>query len=165
MEVLSVRKQVGKIKIIRTTDYELVASLNKPVHDLHYKIHPDYFKEYDMESMKEFFKGIIDNPDFLFLVIEHENHFVGYAWVEIRTYLESIFKKSYQSMYVHQISVDEINRNQGYGTKLMDEISRVAIENKIHLIELDYWSSNLLAKNFYVKHGFKIYREFVYKKI
>ncbi len=153
------------MRIFKTFDYELVAKLNKTVHDLHHKLNPTYFKEYDLNSMIEFYESVINNPSFHFLVVEDENKYVGYAWIEIRTYSENVFRKSYQSVFVNQISVDESRRNRGYGTKLMDEVCRVAKENNIDLIELDYWTNNSIAKDFYKKHGFEVYREFVFKKV
>lgn len=47
------------MKISRTNDFELVAKLNKYVHDLHANLYPKYFKEYNFEDMKTFFQKII----------------------------------------------------------------------------------------------------------
>jgi hypothetical protein len=53
------------MKVTQTTNYELIAKLNKSVHDLHSKLYPKYFKEYNYEAMKEFFKSIIYNDSFI----------------------------------------------------------------------------------------------------
>jgi ribosomal protein S18 acetylase RimI-like enzyme len=153
------------VRIIPTTDHELVARLNKPVHELHHRLYPTYFKAYSYESIKEVYKEIIHNPDFVFLVIEDGNQYFGYAWIETRTYPENPFRNSYQSVYVHQISIEDSVRNKGYGTKLLEAIYEFGRDNQIALVELDYWSNNHIAKGFYKKHGFKMYREFVYKEL
>jgi ribosomal protein S18 acetylase RimI-like enzyme len=153
------------VQVFRTIDFELVAKLNKPVHDLHHQLYPTYFKKYDYESMKEFFKSVIGNPNFIFLVIEDEHQHLGYVWIEMRTYQETAFRQQYQSIYVHQISITQTNRKQGYGTKLMEEVYKIGRENSIDLFELDYWSNNPNARKFYQKHGFEMYREFVFKNI
>jgi diamine N-acetyltransferase len=153
------------MKISRTNDFELVAKLNKYVHDLHVNLYPEYFKEYNYEDIKDFFKGIIDRENFVFLVLEEDDESIGYAWFELRNYPDNAFKKAYKSVYVHQISISENQRKRGYGTKLMDEISNIANANGIKKIELDYWFNNEIAKNFYKKSDFVKYREFVYKDI
>jgi len=47
----------------------------------------------------------------------------------------------------------------------MNYIYELAKEKKIDIIELEYWFQNERAKDFYKKHGFKKYREFVYKEL
>jgi diamine N-acetyltransferase len=153
------------MKITQTTDYEIIAKLNKSVHDLHSKLYPKYFKQYDYEAIKKFFKSIIHNDSFIFLLVEDNGEALGYAWIEIRKYPENAFKKSYKSVYVHQISIAETQRKKGYGSKLMEEIYEIAKNKGIDLVELDYWFENNIAKDFYQKHGFKKYREFVYKEL
>ena len=153
------------MKISQTNDYELIAKLNKFVHDLHVNLFPEYFKDYNFGDIKTFFQGIIDRKEFMFLVLEDEGQPIGYAWIELRNYPDNAFKKAYKSVYVHQISIAENQRKQGYGSKLMDKISDIAKENGISKIELDYWFNNEIAKNFYQKNDFVKYREFVYKDI
>ncbi|MGF9967124.1 N-acetyltransferase family protein [Bacillus rhizoplanae] len=153
------------MKISRTKNFELVAKLNEYVHDLHANLYPEYFKEYNFRESKIFFQGIIDNEDFIFLVLEDDEQSLGYAWIELRNYPDNAFKKAYKSVYVHQISIAENQRKKGYGSKLMDEITDIAKANDINKIELDYWLNNEIAKNFYKKNDFVKYREFVYKDI
>ncbi|MFD2445493.1 hypothetical protein ACFSO7_16145 [Bacillus sp. CGMCC 1.16607] len=40
------------MKISRTNDFELVAKLNKFVHDLHANLYPEYFQEYNFDFVK-----------------------------------------------------------------------------------------------------------------
>ena len=60
------------MKISQTNDFELVAKLNKYVHDLHANLYPEYFKEYNFEGIKTFFQKIIDKEEFTFLLLEDE---------------------------------------------------------------------------------------------
>jgi ribosomal protein S18 acetylase RimI-like enzyme len=87
------------------------------------------------------------------------------VWIEIRKYPENVFKNGYNSVYVHQISIVENQKKKGYGTRLMEEVYKIAQRNNIDLIELDYWFENDDAKEFYKKHHFIKYREFVYKQL
>jgi ribosomal protein S18 acetylase RimI-like enzyme len=151
--------------IIQTKDYETIARLNKDVHDLHFNLYPEFFKEYNYETIKEFFKRIIDKPNFTFLLLENDKRYIGYAWLEIKEYSENEFKRHYKSVYLHQLSIIEEERNKGFGSKLMEKITEIAETNNIRKIELDYWYSNDIAKDFYHKNGYKKYREIVYKEI
>jgi diamine N-acetyltransferase len=151
--------------IRQTTDFELVAKLNKYVHDLHIKLYPEYFKEYNFRDIKTFFQKIIDKDNFIFLLLEEDDKSLGYAWIELRNYPENAFKRAYKSLHVHQISIVDNQRNKGYGSKLMNEIENIARQNNINKIELDYWFTNDIAKNFYKKNNFVTYREFVYKDL
>lgn len=153
------------MKIRQTKDFELVAKLNKPVHDLHFTLYPKHFNKYNYEEIKEVFKKLIENENFIFLLLEVNQEAVGYAWLEIRNYPENAFKKSYHSIYIHQISIVQTQRKKGYGTALMNYIYHMAKEKGIDLIELDYWVDNNIAKEFYKKQDFVKYREFVYKQL
>lgn len=153
------------MEIRRTKDYELIARLNKPVHDLHVKLYPKYFKKYNFDSIKEVFKRMINNEGYVFLVLNDDQETIGYAWIEIKEYRESAFKKGYNSIYVHQICVEDSKRKKGYGSKMMEEIYSLAKERGIERIELDYWIENDVMNTFCDKQQFTKYREFVYKEL
>lgn len=153
------------MKISRTNDFEIIARLNKDIHDLHVNLYPDYFKEYNFDDISAFFKGVINKEEHIFLVLEDEDQPLGYAWIEIRNYPENAFKNAYKSLYVNNLSISAGQRNKGYGSKLMEEITHIAKTNGINKIELDYWSDNEIANSFYTRNDFVRYREFVYKKI
>jgi hypothetical protein len=67
------------MKISQTTNYEIVTKLNQHVQELHSKLYPDYFKEHNYDDSKEFFKNIINNPNFMFLLLEDDDQYIGYA--------------------------------------------------------------------------------------
>lgn len=153
------------MRIYQTFDYKLVSKLNKSVHDLHSKLYPTYFKEYSYQDTKELFKNIINMNDFVFYLIEENDEARGYAWIEIRNYPESAFRKAVKTVYIQQISIIETQRGKGYGSKLMGKIYDFAKSKGIALIELDYWVENSEAKEFYKKQGFTTSREFSSKHL
>ncbi|WP_226666414.1 GNAT family N-acetyltransferase [Metabacillus litoralis] len=153
------------MKISITKDFDVIARLNKPVHDLHCELYPNYFNKFNNNEMKEVFKKLMRNEAHYFLLLQENSEAVGYAWFEIKNYIDNPFKKGYTSVYIHQISIIEEKRNMGYGSSVMEHIYRIAINKGIDLIELDYWYKNSSAKAFYRKHGFLKYREFVYRKL
>ncbi|MFD1636355.1 GNAT family N-acetyltransferase [Evansella tamaricis] len=153
------------MKIISTKDYQVILKLNKSVHDLHVQLYPEHFKQYDETVIGGFFQSIINNPQFLFLLVEDEGEYRGYAWVEYKDYPESPFTKSRQSIYVHHLNILESHKGKGYGSHLMNAIYEIARKNGRTKVELDYWVGNGAAEKFYEKEGFQSYREYVFKDL
>ena len=58
-------------------------------------------------------------------------------------------------IYVDMVWVDESCRHQGLGTKLIQELERVALEERCTLIHLDTF--DFQAKDFYVKLGYEVF--------
>ena len=54
------------------------------------------------------------------------------------------------------LSVSELNRKQKIGSSLLNEFLKLMYDEKVKNIELEVRTDNLKAKNFYIKHGFKI---------
>ncbi|GGA86584.1 N-acetyltransferase [Ornithinibacillus halotolerans] len=151
--------------ISQTKDAGLIAKLNKPVHDLHVELYPEFFKPYNFEEIKTFFQSMVEKENYIFLVLEDGDMPLGFAMIEIRNHPETMFKKAYSSLYVHQISVLNQKQKKGYGTRLMEAIEGHAKERGINRIELDYWSENEVASSLYEKNGYEISRLFVSKQL
>lgn len=151
------------MKITQTHDYETLAKLNKNVQDIHADRFPTYFKPYEYEPIRDFYKKTVTDPKQIFLLIENNNIPFGYVWMTLKESTESAFKKASKSLYIHQISVDKNSSNNGAGTKLISHIEQMAKEIGATKIELDYWIDNTIARNFYKKSGFTVTREIVQK--
>jgi len=65
------------MKISGTTDFELIARLNKPIHDLHVSLYPEYFTEYNFEAIRDSFKRWMTNENFIFLLLEDNDEPLG----------------------------------------------------------------------------------------
>jgi diamine N-acetyltransferase len=153
------------LKISRTFDAGKIAKLNQSVHQLHVELYPQHFQTYDFHQVHEFFKKVMKDDRFIFLLGEDEGQHVGFAWLEIKQYSETVFKKAYESIYVHQINIAESYKNKGFGSSLMKEIYSIARTNDINTIELDYWNDNTIAESFYEKERFVTYRKMAYKEL
>ncbi|RDZ18099.1 GNAT family N-acetyltransferase [Priestia megaterium] len=153
------------MKISRTFDAGKIAKLNQSVHQLHVELYPQHFQTYDFHQIHEFFKKVMGNDRFIFLLAEDEGQHVGFAWLEIKQYSETVFKKTYKSIYVHQINIAEHHKNKGFGSSLMKEIYSIARTKDINTIELDYWNDNTIAESFYEKEGFVTCRKMAYKEL
>ncbi|OAB36989.1 GNAT family N-acetyltransferase [Paenibacillus glacialis] len=153
------------MQIKQTKDHELISQLNQEVQNIHATMYPEHFKEYDHVTVSDFYKLIMNYSNFQFYTIEENDMALGYVWIEIKEYKENAFRKSYKSIYVHQLNILEAHRNKGLGKKIMNKVNDIAELNNIKKIELDYWSKNDSAKNFYEKNGYIRYREFLYKDL
>lgn len=93
-------------------------------------------------SMNEYLSSINDENS-LFLVYEFENDIQGLI----------VFGISYDFMEVHQVIVNERNRNKGIASSLLLEGLSMN-ENKDVFLEVN--EVNTKALSFYSKHGFEI---------
>ncbi|RZT23863.1 GNAT family N-acetyltransferase [Fictibacillus sp. BK138] len=153
------------MEIIQTQDYELVAKLNKNVQDVHVELFPEYFTPYNFEPIRDFYKDIMKDPAQIFLVVKEESNPIGYVWMTLRDSAETPFKKASKSLYIHQISIDKNNSNNGAGSQVIAYIEQLGKQLGVNKIELDYWIDNTIARNFYKKTGFLVNREVVHKEL
>lgn len=58
-------------------------------------------------------------------------------------------------IYIDILWVNERYRKHGFGTKLLKEIEKIALEENCSLIHLDTF--DFQAKDFYTKHGYEVF--------
>ncbi|AQR96249.1 GNAT family N-acetyltransferase [Clostridium saccharoperbutylacetonicum] len=58
-------------------------------------------------------------------------------------------------IYIDSLWVDRAFRKEGIGTKLLNEVERIAIEQGCKLIHLDTF--DFQAKDFYIKQGYEVF--------
>ncbi|MCR1973852.1 GNAT family N-acetyltransferase [Clostridium sporogenes] len=71
--------------------------------------------------------------------------------------IAGILSKMYcwNCIYIDVLWVKEGYRKDGLGTKLLEELEKIAKEKDCHLIHLDTF--DFQAKDFYIKHGYEIF--------
>ncbi len=153
---------ISNLSIIRTKDYKLIAKLNKAVQDHHYKMYPNFFKEYSRAEVTDFFSKIIDVESYHFYVSYSESTPVGFIWFEEKIAMENPFTKPTDKLYVHMMSINDSERGKGFGKLLLESVFDYAREKNISRVELDYWMKNNMAKEFYRTLGFKVRKETAY---
>ncbi|WP_157272599.1 GNAT family N-acetyltransferase [Paenibacillus daejeonensis] len=154
------------MEIIQTFNSELITNLNQEIQTLHRSMVPWRFKEFNFAEINAYFKQVMESPKHLFFIIPSQGgEALGYVWIEIKAYHENAFLHAYQSIFVQHLCVAKAHKNKGLGKQLMNKVMEVAVERGIQRIELDYWSMNEDAKQFYSKLGFEVYREFAFKHL
>ena len=153
-----------KIEIHESRDSDVIAKLNQTVQNLHVKEYPQYFKEYDYNSVKVVIDELLSKDNWFSFIAYWNAEPVGYVLFYIRHYQENTFRYAYKAIHIDQISVSRKYQRTNIGTLLMDRVEEFASEKKIDQIELTYWDRNIHAKKFYEKRGFVSNFHFVVKQ-
>jgi ribosomal protein S18 acetylase RimI-like enzyme len=85
-----------------------------------------------------------------FIVAEKAHKIIGFI-IGVKT-------TEYNSRIL-MLSVSEINRRQKVGSSLLTEFLKIMVKEKVKHVELEVRTDNKKAKNFYIKHGFRIKRK------
>lgn len=144
------------IREIEDKDFQDVKEIFKEVHELHVQNRPDIFKNFSPFT-KKFFKKIKDDPNSNIIVCEEEGKIKGFVLFEIVEHNAHLTKKV-KILKINVIAVKSEFQNMGIGTKLIEHLKNLKEKEKINFINLNVWSFNNKALNFYLKNGFKVKR-------
>jgi ribosomal protein S18 acetylase RimI-like enzyme len=136
---------------------EVLARLNKFVHDLQRTWHPTIFREYNYETMYKMFDEMLQKDSIYSLIAYSSNQPVGYVILVVRNYDNPLFCEGHKSIYIDQMCVIEEHRNEGVGKIMMEKVKEFSQVKGIKRIELSVWADNVNAIKFYEKMGFDKY--------
>ena len=133
-------------------DFEEIHDIFQEVHNLHLKGTKNTFKDIDPLTREEFEEILNDNNN-VFLIAE-EIKILGFIHGTIieREGRKTKFKKT---LVIEELGVTKKENNRGIGTRLIEDIKKIAQKNKCDNIMLDVWSFNENAIDFYNNKGFK----------
>lgn len=147
------------IRFANEKDIEQVNILRKQVNDLHVKGEPNIFKGFT-DELKNYVNNFIQDENKMLLVFEEGGNILSYAMLEIVEKPETSYRFAIKFLEIHEIGVDLNCHSKGIGQQMMKKIKEIAKEKSLNEIQLDCWSFNEKALNFYEKQGFKRYREY-----
>ena len=127
-------------------------------YNMHYENRKDIFNSKKIMGLKNDLIDMLKNPEEFLFVIEEDNKILGYAALRIKD-------KVTKTIWIDEIIIDGNYRNKGYGKKMIEQINTFAKENECKRIELNCWSFNENALNFYNKLGFVEQRVIFEKKV
>ena len=137
-------------------DIDSCINLLKQVCNVHAKIRPDLFKDgmtkYDSNDLKEIFKNE-DRPVFVY---ENDNKVLGYIFCEIFITNGIVNPKSFKTLYIDDLCVDENSRGHHIGKKLYEYTIEYAKSINCYNVTLNVWEGNDSAKKFYETCGMSI---------
>ena len=133
-------------------DFPGIHAIFQEVHDHHLNGTINTFKDIDPFTKEEFDESIKDKNTFL-LVAKEDTNIIGFILASI-VEKEGRHTKFKKSLHINTLGTKKDSQNKGIGTALINEIKKIAKENKCDNINLSVWSFTENAINFYKHAGF-----------
>ena len=143
-----------EIRKAKQDDYKKLLKLIFQVHKLHYENRPDIYYSLNPFSV-EYFNNLLNDKDSFIYVYEDQNNIKGLIIGYLKETKLSTILKPRKVYYIDNIVVDEKERKKGIGKNLYNYLKEEAKENNINSIELNVWSFNKDAIEFYKSIGMK----------
>ncbi len=113
---------------------------------------PDFIKEGDQSI--DFIESTISNDNSDILVHEDSGIIVGFILLQVKQRPDFSFIVPGKHCYIMDLIITEKQRNNGFGTALMNAAKDWAKERDCNIINLDVLSNNSRAITLYEKLGF-----------
>lgn len=133
-------------------DFLGIHKIFQEVHDHHLNGTINTFKDIDPFTKEEFLESLKDKNTFILIAKEKEIEGFILATIIEKEGRHTKFKRT---LHINTIGTKKNSQNKGIGTLLINEIKRIAKENKCDNINLSVWSFNDNAIKFYKHIGFK----------
>lgn len=149
------------VRFAQERDLPRVNALRKQLSELHASGRPDIFKSGFCQELQDRVYEIYRSEDSDVLVAERDGVICGMACVEYLTKQESPYNRERRIYYVTEFGVDEAFQHRGVGRELMEFMAADAKKKGFLRIELDMWTFNERALQFYEAIGFRTFRRFM----
>lgn len=153
------------ITLSETKDHLLLAELNEEVQNFHYNIHPNIFKPYNREAVGKYFETVIKNENAVAFIAKENDAILGYVLVYKIEFPENPFQYARSYVLIDQILVLKQHQGKGIGGMFLSAVYDFAQKNSVNQIELNHWTLNDSARNFFNKNKFTYYNEKMWKLI
>lgn len=153
------------ITIKESSDAALLADLNKEVQEHHHNMYPEIFRPYVKEEIERAIRKMLSGRDARAYVAYDGETAVGYALIFISRFNQNAFQVARNAMQVDQLCVLAAHRKKGVGQALMKHLEKIAKEEKVSRLDLNHWTKNDSAREFFGKNGFGYYNERMFKEI
>lgn len=148
-----------KIRKAEIIDKEQIVELLMQMQELHCRNRPDIFKEKSKKETEKEFDEIMENKERnITIVVNGDDKVCGLCIFKIKEVKDHPDLKDVKILYIEKIGVDEKCRRKGIGKLMMKEMKKVAKKLDCDRIELNCWSFNEGAIEFYKSQGMEIQR-------
>lgn len=147
------------MEICEVHDSTVLAALNEEVQSLHHELYPEIFKPYNQTQVAEFFQEVLLQDNVTAFVAKENGLTLGYVLLFAQSVAENPFQYERRFLLLDQIVVSTSNRNQGVGALLLDKTFAFAKSLNLEVVELNHWTLNESARNFFNRHGFSYFNE------
>lgn len=135
-------------------DSERIMQLLSEVLELHAKIRPDIFISGTTKYTQSELADIISSDNTpVFVAADDEDVVQGYAFCIMKQQPFSTNMKSFSTLFIDDLCVDENCRGQRVGTRLFDYVKEYAKARGCYDVTLNVWEGNDSARAFYEKKG------------
>lgn len=139
------------------SDFNDVNNLMLELHNLHVKNRNDVFKATDSPMKEEYFKDLLNNKDVKLFVIENleNSEILGYSNLKLMNTpnIDIVVKSKY--IYIDDFCIKQAYKRKGIGKKLFNFILEYAKQQGVESVQLNVWSFNEDAIEFYNFMGMK----------
>ena len=143
------------IRLAEEKDILKIEDLLAQVHDVHYQIRPDIFKEGVNKYNESEIANILNDKNRPIFVYEKDGIVVGYVFciIKIDDDKSHIYHKT---LFIDDICVDKNYQRQNIGNILYEYVKAYAKKEGCYNITLNVWKNNESAEKFYEKLGMKV---------
>lgn len=148
-----------KIRNAKIEDKKELKEILIQAQELHYNNRPDIFRKMTPKEIEKEIMEVLENKERKIIVVANENDKVcGLVIFKIKEIKNNTNLKDARILHIGKIVVDEKGRRKGTGKLMMEEINRMSKKLKCDRIELNCWSFNEDAIEFYKAQEMKIQR-------
>lgn len=148
-----------KIRNAKIEDKKELKEILIQAQELHYNNRPDIFRKMTPKEVEKEIMEVLENKERKIIVVANENDKVcGLVIFKIKEIKNNTNLKDARILHIGKIVVDEKCRRKGIGKLMMKEINKISKKLKCDRIELNCWSFNEEAIEFYKAQGMKIQR-------
>lgn len=148
-----------KVRKAEMKDKDEVIKILMQMQELHRKNRPDIFKEQNKKEVEKEFNETMENPEKNIIVVtDIDNKVSGVCIFNVKEIKENPNLKDAKILHVGKIGVDIQKQRKGLGKLMMNEMKKIANDLNCDRIELNCWSFNETAIEFYKSQNMKIQR-------
>lgn len=149
------------VRFANEKDLDRINRIRAQVNALHAAGRPDIFKPGFCRELRDHALEQLRGEHSDILVAERDGAICGMAMVEYLVRPESAYCRERRIYHVKEFGVDEACRRRGVGRELLEFLREDAKKRGFSRMELDAWSFNRSALEFYEAAGFRTFRQYM----
>jgi len=144
-----------KFRKASINDYRIILILKKQIQNFHHCHKPDFYKKTDSPFSKNEFEKLLVSIDSKVYVVESGDKIYGYAITRVISFQANPLIVDHKRLFIDDIIIDPEYRKKGIGKFLIEKLESVCRSEGYNYLDLNVWSFNTEAIDFYRKHGMR----------
>ena len=130
------------------------AKLIQPLHESIVEKRSDIYLSIE-QDWEEYLEERLEDNDWIVLVALVDGRVIGVCTAEIKHCGDNKETRIRDILFIDYIAIDSKFTRRGIGTKLLDEMKKMAMNRKVQTVELNVWGFNTSAIEFYEYNDMK----------